>query len=240
MQVPGPTMIVTEGQPVTINLTNNLPTAAGNTSILFPGFNVTTSCSAATPVGQQGLLTCEAVLRADRAPIRSPPRRRARTRITAERRATFRSRWGSTARSLCCRQTPPANCANGTSTTNLYTKPDYGTSAHIDRISGAGLPPVSPLPTTTPRAATTGNTCSSGPRWIPEFINRQRRKFRPRWAARRDHGLQPRRADRALPSGLLPDQRAFHARPDGPQLCIRISAPALQRQSRTCIRANSR
>src|ERR1700746_114876 len=37
MQVPGPTLIVTEGQTVTVNLVNNLPTSAGNTSILFPG-----------------------------------------------------------------------------------------------------------------------------------------------------------------------------------------------------------
>src|SRR6516225_6842052 len=48
MQVPGPTLIVTEGQLVTVNLLNGLPTAAGNTSILFPGFNVSTSCTAAT------------------------------------------------------------------------------------------------------------------------------------------------------------------------------------------------
>ena len=41
MQVPGPTLIVTEGQTVTVNLTNNLPVPAGNTSILFPGFKVT-------------------------------------------------------------------------------------------------------------------------------------------------------------------------------------------------------
>ena len=54
MQVPGPTLIVTEGQTVTVNLTNGLPTAAGNTSILFPGFNVTTSG------GVAGLLTQEA------------------------------------------------------------------------------------------------------------------------------------------------------------------------------------
>jgi len=60
MQVPGPTMIVTEGQTVTVNLLNGLPAAAGNTSILFPGFQVATSCSATSPVGQQGLLTCEA------------------------------------------------------------------------------------------------------------------------------------------------------------------------------------
>ncbi|MGC2198168.1 MAG: multicopper oxidase family protein, partial [Terriglobales bacterium] len=54
MQVPGPTLIVTEGQTVTVNLTNSLPTSAGNTSILFPGFNVTTSG------GVAGLLTQEA------------------------------------------------------------------------------------------------------------------------------------------------------------------------------------
>src|ERR1700692_4822104 len=41
MQVPGPTLIVTEGQIVTVNLTNGLPAVAGNTSILFPGFQVT-------------------------------------------------------------------------------------------------------------------------------------------------------------------------------------------------------
>src|SRR5271169_976814 len=41
MQVPGPTLIVMENQTVTVTLTNNLPTAAGNTSILFPGFVVT-------------------------------------------------------------------------------------------------------------------------------------------------------------------------------------------------------
>jgi FtsP/CotA-like multicopper oxidase with cupredoxin domain len=54
MQVPGPTLIVTEGQSVSITLTNSLPTSAGNTSILFPGFQVTTSG------GVGGLLTQEA------------------------------------------------------------------------------------------------------------------------------------------------------------------------------------
>src|SRR5205823_4257655 len=54
-QVPGPTLVVTEGQTVTVTLTNNLPASAGNTSILFPGFNVSASG------GVQGLLTAEAV-----------------------------------------------------------------------------------------------------------------------------------------------------------------------------------
>jgi FtsP/CotA-like multicopper oxidase with cupredoxin domain len=54
MQVPGPTLIVTEGQTVTVNLLNGLPTAAGSTSILFPGFTVTATG------GVVGLLTNEA------------------------------------------------------------------------------------------------------------------------------------------------------------------------------------
>jgi len=61
MQVPGPTLIVTENQTVTVTLTNNLPPAAGNTSILFPGFQVTTSCGTTGSTAVQGLLTCEAV-----------------------------------------------------------------------------------------------------------------------------------------------------------------------------------
>jgi Multicopper oxidase len=54
MQIPGPTLVVTEGQTVTVILTNNLPAAAGNTSILFPGFQVTPTG------GVPGLLTQEA------------------------------------------------------------------------------------------------------------------------------------------------------------------------------------
>jgi FtsP/CotA-like multicopper oxidase with cupredoxin domain len=60
MQIPGPTLIVTQGQTVTVTLTNSLPARAGKTSILFPGFKVTTSCSATPAAGVIGLLTCEA------------------------------------------------------------------------------------------------------------------------------------------------------------------------------------
>src|SRR5207302_1824024 len=54
MQVPGPTLIVHENDVVTVKLLNGLPAAAGNTSILFPGFNVTATG------GTTGLLTQEA------------------------------------------------------------------------------------------------------------------------------------------------------------------------------------
>jgi FtsP/CotA-like multicopper oxidase with cupredoxin domain len=63
MQVPGPTLIVHENDVVTIKLLNGLPAAAGNTSILFPGFTVTPSAGT-QPTGctgpVQGLLAMEA------------------------------------------------------------------------------------------------------------------------------------------------------------------------------------
>jgi len=65
-QLPGPTLIVTQGEQVTVTLTNNLPAAAGNTSILFPGFDVTAAASGTQPAtcttapARTGLLTIEA------------------------------------------------------------------------------------------------------------------------------------------------------------------------------------
>lgn len=54
MQLPGPTLIVTEGQPFEVTLSNNLPAAAGNVSIVFPGLTVAPSG------GEQGALAREA------------------------------------------------------------------------------------------------------------------------------------------------------------------------------------
>ena len=55
MQLPGPTLVVNQGDTVTVTLRNGLPAAAGSTSILFPGFKVTPTGGAA------GLLTQEAL-----------------------------------------------------------------------------------------------------------------------------------------------------------------------------------
>jgi FtsP/CotA-like multicopper oxidase with cupredoxin domain len=54
MQMPGPTLIVPENSTITVTLTNNLPVAAGNTSIVFAGIPTTASG------GSQGLLAMEA------------------------------------------------------------------------------------------------------------------------------------------------------------------------------------
>ena len=57
MQMPGPTLIVHEGDAVTVQLTNQLPLAAGNTSIVFSGLTVTTDT---VDAGTAGLMTQEA------------------------------------------------------------------------------------------------------------------------------------------------------------------------------------
>ena len=59
MQYPGPTLIVNQGDMVTVNLTNELPPAHGqNVSIVFPGHVVDTSLS--SPGAVDGVLTKEA------------------------------------------------------------------------------------------------------------------------------------------------------------------------------------
>ena len=51
MQLPGPTLKVTAGNPVSVTLTNNLPSAAGNVSIVFPGHEVTAPLAGREAVG---------------------------------------------------------------------------------------------------------------------------------------------------------------------------------------------
>jgi hypothetical protein len=128
MQVPGPTLVVTEGATVTINLTNNLPPAAGNTSILFPGFVVSTSCTATTPAGAQGLLTCEAA-----------PGGSVTYTFTASAPGThpyysgtqgdLQIEMGLYGAIIVLPAAIPTNCT--TTVTNLFGKPDYGTTNGI-------------------------------------------------------------------------------------------------------------
>ncbi len=123
MQVPGPTMVVTEGQAVTINLTNNLPTAAGNTSLLFPGFSVTATG------GVQGLLTQEAA-----------PGATVTYKFTASAPGThayysgtqgdLQVEMGLYGAVIVLPSSVPASC--NSTLTNLFGKTDYGTTNHIE------------------------------------------------------------------------------------------------------------
>jgi hypothetical protein len=129
MQVPGPTLIVTEGATVTVNLTNNLPTAVGNTSILFPGFTVTATG------GVVGLLTNEA------APggtvsysfVASSPGTRAYYSGTQSDLQVEMGLYGAI---VVLPSAVPANCTS--TNTNLFGKSSFtGTQEHDFRLSKA-------------------------------------------------------------------------------------------------------
>jgi FtsP/CotA-like multicopper oxidase with cupredoxin domain len=55
MQLPGPTLVVNEGDIVSVTLTNALPAAAGNTSIVFAGFQVTATGGIAGQLAQEAV-----------------------------------------------------------------------------------------------------------------------------------------------------------------------------------------
>jgi FtsP/CotA-like multicopper oxidase with cupredoxin domain len=121
MQVPGPTLIVTEGQTVTVNLLNGLPTAAGNTSILFPGFNVTSTS------GVAGVLTQEA------APagtvsysfVASSPGTHA---YYSGSQSDLQVEMGLYGAIIVIPSAVPAACTTGTATTNQSVKTVWGES----------------------------------------------------------------------------------------------------------------
>lgn len=61
MQYPGPTLIINQGESVTVNLTNMLPAQDMPVSVIFPGQkDVTATCVSSAPGCTDGLLTKEA------------------------------------------------------------------------------------------------------------------------------------------------------------------------------------
>jgi FtsP/CotA-like multicopper oxidase with cupredoxin domain len=142
MQVPGPTMVVTEGQTVTVNLTNQLPTPAGNTSILFPGFNVCVGIitagvctpSAAGTNGVTGLLAQEAVPGGTVTYqfVASQPGTHAYYSGT---QGDLQVEMGLYGAIIVLPSNPGGGNCDTNNVTNLYGKADYGTTAGI-----AGFP----------------------------------------------------------------------------------------------------
>jgi FtsP/CotA-like multicopper oxidase with cupredoxin domain len=124
MQVPGPTLIVTQGQTVIVRLTNNLPLAAGNTSILFPGFNVTATG------GVAGLLTREAGHAAVTSTVTytfvaSTPGTRAYYSGT---QGDLQVEMGLYGAIIVLPSTIPANCETGTHASNVTAQAFWGES----------------------------------------------------------------------------------------------------------------
>jgi len=154
MQIPGPTLIVHEGDAVTVKLTNNLPVQAGNTSILFPGFTVT-----ATGGVNGGLV--RKPLTAVRSATASWQQPRGLAPITAEAKPTFRSKWACTAPLLC--SLPPHKA--------------HPVVTHWRPICLTGSPTFAwhLLRMTFRRAAMTVSTFFSSPKWIRRSMTRLER-----------------------------------------------------------------
>ena len=123
-------------RPVTVTLTNNLPRGAGNTSIVFPGFQVTASG------GVAGLLTPEAATGRRRDLHLHRGQARERTRTTAARRPTLQIEMGLYGALIVV----PTHVAHG--------------DCAKGRAVLAGGDRLRPS-----RPATTASTCSSSAKW---------------------------------------------------------------------------
>ncbi|HEX4152449.1 MAG TPA: multicopper oxidase family protein [Steroidobacteraceae bacterium] len=121
MQVPGPTLVVTEGQTVSVTLTNNLPTAAGNTSIMFPGIAVTSSG------GVQGLLTQEAQPGGSVTYTFTAPTPGTRAYYSGTQ-SDLQVEMGLYGAIVVLPKSVPANCDAGLHATNLLAKKQWGES----------------------------------------------------------------------------------------------------------------
>ncbi len=121
MQIPGPTLIVTEGQPVTVTLTNSLPTAAGNTSILFPGFAVKATG------GVAGLLTQEAAPGGTVTYTFTPSSPGTRAYYSGTQ-GDLQVEMGLFGAIVVLPANPPAACASGLAASNLIAEATWGES----------------------------------------------------------------------------------------------------------------
>ena len=139
-------------------------------------------------------------------------------------RLICRWRWGCMAPSSCCPR-PFLGDARGTGTLR-------GDRIWLRRlpwrraISGSRLPP-----TTIPMPATTANICSSSPKWIRGFTARHGRRSRQRPAAWPERRVQLSVATEPyVPAYFMINGRSMPDDMD-PNYAHAVSAPALQRQS---------
>ena len=128
MQIPGPTLIVTEGQSVTVTLQNGLPTAAGNTSILFPGITVTATG------GVPGLLTTEAAPGGTVTYTFTAPGPGTRSYYSGTQ-SDLQIEMGLYGALIVLPASVPANCTTGLAAANLTAEAHWG--EHDFRLSQA-------------------------------------------------------------------------------------------------------
>ena len=209
-----------------MTLTNNLPAAAGNTSILFPGFTVTSPTG-----GVAGLLTQEAragrhgdlhvhgdLARHPRLLQRHPGRPAGRDGpVRRDHRAAERPR----------RPPAPPGCRDATRAAICVAPRRTGSESDF-RLAAAAYDH--------PRTCYDREYLFQFSEMDPNIHARRWRRSTMPSAPRlctsaTSHRLHARGADRALPPGVLPDQRPLDAGRHGSELRGPVSAPALQRQS---------
>ena len=179
MQVPGPTLVVTQGQQFTVTLTNALPTGAGNTSILFPGLTLVSATG-----GAAGLLTQEATPGGG-GDVHAASRHSGHALVLQRHAGRPADRDGS----LWCDHRRAANAGRPRTAQQASQRRTPRLRLRTTkRSSGTPL-----LPTTTPRPATTANTCSSFPRSTSASIGRRWNSCRQSLRATRRPGLPVRR-----------------------------------------------
>ena len=181
MQQPGPTLIVNAGQTVSVTLRNNLPKAAGNTSILFPGFDDVT---ATVPAGETVTLfrRCHGDSDAPRLPIAGA----VTYTFTASRPGTYAYYSGTQGDlqiemglygALIVLPSLNGGLPNGYTTRPAGTAQNPTFPNTCVGLNGAVRAVASTTaslqrPTTIRRPATTASTCSSCRRWISRSITR--------------------------------------------------------------------
>ncbi len=207
-----------------VTLTNDLPAAAGNTSILFPGFTVTTAG------GVAGLLTQEAAPGGTVTYTFTPSSPGTRAYYSGTQ-GDLQVEMGLYGAIIVLPANVPSDCTSGLARLESWRHSTIGEK----RFPAGALPP-----TTIPRPAMTASICSSSPRSIPTI-------HQPGTSSRLRHSgdcsgrcrqLHAQCGDRALPSGVFHDQRPLHAGRHGPELCRWSIHTSLTTAIRTCIRAN--
>ena len=224
MQIPGPTLIVTEGQTVRVTLTNSLPTSAGNTSILFPGFNVTATGGVAGLLAQEALPGGSVTYTF----TASGPGTRAYYSGTQGDLQIEMGLYGAII--VLPNAAPTAGCPCHNTAAGLDPTDKTGTHLVAGGEQDFRLSP-------TGAAYHLAQTCydreymfqfsEMDPNIHTQALAQVTAKAGCTRGSRR---MQPRRSDGAVPSELLPDQWPLHARRHGPELRIPVSAPALQRE----------
>ena len=121
MQIPGPTLIVNQGDTITVTLTNNLPAAAGRTSILFPGF-VLTAASTGTP----GALTLEANSGGGTATYQFVATTPGTHSYYSGTQGDLQVEMGLYGAIIVVPSTIPANCTSGLAASNLLAEAAHG------------------------------------------------------------------------------------------------------------------